>query len=295
MKDKLKDFNLKSFLLMSAGTIILAFGVTVFKIPHGFMTGGVTGYAMFIHNFLPMLKTSTWVAILNIVLMILGFIFLGKSTGGKTVYCTLLFSGSNMLIEWLYGKIQIFRGFEATAPLTDQLLLELLYAMILSAIGSAMVFNENASTGGSEILALIIKKYTSIDTGKALFCSDFIVACSSFVLFGVEIGLLSLAGLFIKAFLIDSVIDTINCSKYFLVITEKPEIINEFILKTLGHGATTHEAKGEYTNSKKTMIHTVCKRIEAARLKKKIKEIDPGAFIIVTTTSEIIGRGFRAV
>lgn len=200
-----------------------------------------------------------------------------------------------MLIEWLYGRVQVFRGFEATAPLTDQLLLELLYAMVLSAIGSAMVFNENASTGGSEIIALVIKKYTSIDTGKALLCSDFLVAGLSFVIFGVEIGLLSLAGLLIRAFLIDSVIDTINCSKYFLVITEKPDIINEYILQTLGHGATTHEAKGEYTNAQKTMIHTVCKRIEAAKLKKKIKEIDPSAFVIVTTTSEILGRGFRAV
>lgn len=133
--------------MMSAGTIILAFAVTVFKIPHGFMTGGVTGYAMFVQHFFPFLKTSTWVAILNI--------------------------------------------------------------------------------------ALIIKKYTSIDTGKALFCSDMLVACSAFALFGVEIGLLSLADLFIKAFFVDSVIDSINCSKYFLVITDKPDIINELRLQSL--------------------------------------------------------------
>lgn len=93
----------------------------------------------------------------------------------------------------------------------------------------------------------------------------------------------------------DAVIESLNTCKYFVVITEKREEVSEFIIKTLHHGATSHVAVGEYTQNEKTMIHTVCKRIEAVRLRSRIKEIDPHAFIIITTSSEIIGRGFRSV
>ncbi|MBR3942877.1 MAG: YitT family protein, partial [Clostridia bacterium] len=112
---------------------------------------------------------------------------------------------------------------------------------------------------------------------------------------GVEAGLFSMLGLFAKAFLVDAVIENLNTCKYFVVITEKREEISQFIIENLHHGVTVSNAVGAYTQNEKYMIHTVCKRIEAVRLRGKIKEIDPQAFIIVTTSSEIIGRGFRSV
>ena len=182
-----------------------------------------------------------------------------------------------------------------SAPLTNQPLMELVYAMLLTAIGSAMIFNSDASSGGTDIAALILKKYTSLDVGKALLTVDSIVAVSSFFVFNIQAGLFSLLGLFAKAFLVDSVIESLNTCKYFSVITTKREEISQYIIKTLHHGATVNDVVGEFTHDQKSMIHTVCKRAEAIKLKKKIKEIDPGAFIIVTTSSEIIGRGFRNV
>ena len=167
--------------------------------------------------------------------------------------------------------------------------------MLLTAIGSAMLFNANASSGGTDITALILKKYTSLDVGKALLAVDFFVAASSFLVFDIKTGLFSLLGLFAKAFLVDALIDTINSCKYFIAITDKAEEVTNYIKGTLHHGATITDAVGSYTNNKKYMVHTVCKRLEAIKLKKEIKEIDPGSFIIVTTTSEIIGRGFRSV
>jgi uncharacterized membrane-anchored protein YitT (DUF2179 family) len=190
----------------------------------------------------------------------------------------------------------VFEAFlPLSEPLTNQPLLELVYAMLLTSIGSAMIFNSDASSGGTDIAALILKKFTNLDVGKALLTVDFVVAASSFFVFGIQAGLFSMLGLFAKAFLVDSVIESLNTCKYFVVITTKREEISQYIIKTLHHGATVTGAVGEFTKDDKTMIHTVCKRSEAIKLKKQIKQIDPGAFIIVTTSSEIIGRGFRSV
>jgi uncharacterized membrane-anchored protein YitT (DUF2179 family) len=142
---------------------------------------------------------------------------------------------------------------------------------------------------------LVLKKFTNLDVGKSLLTVDFVVAMSSFFVFNIQAGLFSMLGLFSKAFLVDSVIESLNTCKYFVVITTKREEISQYIIKTLHHGVTVSDAVGEFTKEQRVMIHTVCKRAEAIKLKKKVKEIDPSSFIIVTTSSEIIGRGFRNV
>lgn len=276
----------KNFMIMTAGCVLLAMGVYFFKIPNGFATGGVTGIGTILAKITPGITAGAWIWILNIALLILGFIFLGSKNGFKTVYCSMLYSAITYVLEIVIP---------VTEPLSNQPLLELIYAMLLTSIGSAMIFNANASSGGTDIVALILKKFTALDVGKALLAVDFIVAASSFVVFDVQTGLFSLLGLFAKAFLVDAVIESLNTCKYFVVITEKRDEIAEYIMKTLHHGVTVSAAVGEYTHTEKSMIHTVCKRIEAVRLRTRIKEIDPHAFIIITTSSEIIGRGFRSV
>lgn len=280
-----KNKGVKSFFSMTLGCLMLAAGVYFFKIQNNFVTGGVTGIGVILAAITP-ISAGVWIWILNISLLIIGFCILGRDTGLKTVYCSMLYSAFTYFFE---------RCFALTAPLTDQMFLELIYAMLLTAIGSALIFNSEASSGGTDIVALILKKYTSIDVGKALLLTDFTIAISSFWLFGVKIGLYSLLGLFSKAFLVDSVIESFNTCKYFVVITSKKEEIKDYIINNLHHGVTSNTVIGEYTNEEKTMIHTVCKRVEAIRLRKHIKEIDPKSFIIITTSSEIIGRGFRSL
>ncbi|MBQ3225510.1 MAG: YitT family protein [Clostridia bacterium] len=274
-----------SFGMMTLGSLLLAVGVYFFKIPNGFATGGVTGIATILAP-ITFISAGIWIWVLNIVLLILGFLFLGKQNGLKTVYCSMLYSAVTYLLELVIP---------ISEPLSSEPLLELVYAMLLTSIGSAMIFNANASSGGTDIAALILKKYTSLDVGKSLLVVDFLVASSAFFVFGVTTGLFSLLGLFAKAFLVDGVIENLNTCKYFVVITKKREEISEFIIQTLHHGATVSSVVGEYTKDEKTMIHTVCKRAEAVKLRAKIKEIDPHAFVIITTSSEIIGRGFRSV
>lgn len=277
--------KIKSFIIMTIGCILLAAGVYFFKIPNGFATGGVSGIGTILAKITP-ISAGTWIWALNFVLLIVGFIFLGKGNGIKTVYCSMFYSAVTYILEIV---------FPLSEPLSNQPLLELVYAMLLTAIGSALVFHADASAGGTDITALILKKYTNIDVGKALLAVDFIVAASSFIVFDVETGLFSLLGLFAKAFIVDAVIDNLNTCKYFIVITDKRDEISTFIMETLHHGVTVADVVGEYTKQDKAMIHTVCKRIEAIKLRNRIKEIDPHAFIIITTSSEIIGRGFRGV
>ncbi|MBQ2968020.1 MAG: YitT family protein [Clostridia bacterium] len=275
----------KSFFWMTFGSFLLAVGVYFFKIPNGFATGGVSGIGTLLAKVTP-ISAGVYIWSLNIALLVLGFLLLGKQNTVKTVYCSMLYSAITYLFE-LFMPLN--------APLSDQPFLELIYAMLLTSIGSAMIFNSDGSAGGTDIIALILKKFTSLDVGKALLISDFVVAASSFFVFGIEAGLFSILGLFAKAFLVDAVIENLNTFKYFVVITDKREEISEFIIKTLHHGVTVSNVVGEYTKNEKNMIHTVCRRIEAIKLRNKIKEIDPHAFIIITTSSEIIGRGFRSV
>lgn len=277
--------KLKSSGMMTLGCVLLALGVYFFKIPNGFATGGVTGIGTILGKLTP-ITPGLWIWILNIVLLLLGFLFLGKENGIKTVYCSMLYSAITYVLELVVP---------VTEPLSNQPLLELVYAMLLTSIGSALIFHADSSSGGTDITALILKKYTNIDVGKALLAVDFVVASSSFVVFDIQTGLFSLLGLFAKAFIVDAVIDNLNTCKYFIVITEKREEISKFIIETLHHGVTVSTVVGEYTKQERAMIHTVCKRIEAIKLRNKIKEIDPGAFIIITTSSEIVGRGFRGV
>lgn len=278
--------EIKDFFMITVGTVFLTAGVYFFKIPNGFATGGVSGIGTILGKMVPYFSAAQWIMIINIVLLIIGFIVLGKVNGIRTVYSSLLFSFLTYALEKIVPISQ---------PMTNQPFLELAYAMLLTSLGSALIFNYMASSGGTDIIALILKKYTKINVGKALLITDFIIAACSFITFGIQAGLFSMMGLFAKAFLVDTIIESINSCKYFVVITDKRDEVNEYILRELHHGATSTEAVGSYTNSSKAMIHTVCKRLEAIRLRQNIKLIDPNAFIIITTSSEIIGRGFRSV
>ena len=280
-----KSNRIVSFLMMNLGCVLLAAGVYFFKIPNGFTTGGVSGMGTILGKITP-ISPAAWIWILNIGLLVLGFLFLGRQTGIKTVYCSMLYSA----LTYVWEKVVPVKE-----PLTDQPFLELAYAMLLTSIGAAIIFNCEASSGGTDIAALILKKFMKMDVGKALLIVDFIVAASAFVVFDSETGLYSLMGLFAKAFIVDGVIESFNTCKYFIVITSKREEISSYIMDNLHHGVTVNSVVGEFTKEEKTMIHTVCKRMEAIKLRNRVRQIDPNSFIIITTSSEIIGRGFRGV
>ena len=277
--------KLKEIPILFLGLVLMTVGVYFFNIPNGFATGGVSGIATVLAPVIPFLTPGMLIASINILLLIIGFLVLGRGFGIRTAICSLGFS----LMTWALEKWIPLDG-----PLTDQPFLELVYAILLTAVGSAILFNHAASSGGTDIVALILKKYTSVDTGRALLLSDFVIASSTFFVFDIESGLYSILGLFAKAFLVDSVIENLNLCKYFTIVTEKPEEIRDYVLHTLKHGVTELDAVGVYSSRPKKVLLVVCRRSEAFRLRRKLREVDPGAFMMITNSSEIIGRGFRA-
>lgn len=278
---------------MNAGIVLIACATYFFLVPNRFVTGGMTGLATILGTALPVLNTSQWLICLNILMLVMGFIFLGKMTGMWTVYCSLGYSSLMLIFEEVFPRSSLpFTN----GTLTDETFMELCVGILIYAIGTAIIFYAGASSGGMDIMALILQKYVKVDVGKAVLYVNTFIACGSiFFLPGVERAILSLVGLFANAFIIDSVIDNFNSCKYFVVITDKTELVSEYIMNTLHHGVTVSDAIGAYTQTKKGMVHTVCRRYEAIKLRAAIKKIDENAFIVITTSSEIIGKGFRSV
>ena len=278
--------NLQEWLYITAGILIMSAGIYFFKFPNHFSTGGVTGIAIVLGHYLPGITPGTLVTIINIALLILGFAVLGKSFGIRTVYASLLMSGTLQLLEVLCPM---------EAPMTSQPLAELLFAVGLPAVGSAILFNLDASSGGTDILAMILRKYTALNIGIALLCSDIIITVSACFAFGMETGLFSILGLIIKSLFMDVVLDNLKIKKCFQIITSDPDPIAQFITGTLHRGATRLQGEGVYTHEGKSVLLTVVSRHEAVLLRNYIRQHDPGAFMIITSSTEIIGNGFRGI
>ena len=278
-----KKSIIKDYFYILIGSLLMAVSYSFFMVPNGFVVGGVGGLGIVLSK-LTAASIGTWLTGLNVFLLLIGFIFLGKSMGFRTVVCTLLFTGIVDLFEILVPM---------NAPMSSQPFLELCCAVLLMGIGQAVVFHVDATSGGTDIIAMIIKKHFSVNVGRALLFVDVIICIAAFIVLGPESGLFSLLGIFALTFLIDNVIEVLTSCKYFVIITDKPDEITEFILKDMDHSATLVKGKGVYSRNDKSVIHTVCKRREALHLQRFIKSVDPNAFTIITTSSEIIGSGFR--
>lgn len=275
----------KDILVLNAGTILVALGVYFFKMPNHFSTGGVTGIAIVISKFLPGISTGSLVFLFNMALLAVGFLFLSRTFGLATVYSSTLMS----VVIWVLERV-----YPMESPFTDEPLLELVFAVGLPALGSALLFNIGASTGGTDIIAMLLKKYTSIDIGKALLAADFIVAFSACFVFGIKTGLFSILGLLMKSMLVDTVIEGINQCKYLHIICQNPDVVCDFIVQKLHRGATICEATGAYTHHKLYLVLSVVSRGQAVALRHFVRKVEPHAFIMTTSTSEIIGKGFRS-
>jgi uncharacterized membrane-anchored protein YitT (DUF2179 family) len=281
----LKNFT-KDFLLINIGLVLVGIGICIFKVPNNFATGGVSGLAIIISSFFPRIDVGPMMLIINILLMLVGFFFLGRDFGSKTIYSSFALSG----IVWLIQTI-----FPMKASLTGDLMLELIYSIIFPAVGSAIIFNCNASTGGTDIIAKIISKFTQLDIGKTLLISDFLIAAGAGAVFGIRIGMYSVIGLIVKAFMIDIVIEGLNVKKQMVIISSKPDEIKNYIVNIISRGATIYKAEGAFTNKQEIVISTVLNRRQAIQLRTFIRSVDRSAFITVSNTSEIIGKGFRSI
>ncbi|MCF0130640.1 MAG: YitT family protein [Pseudobutyrivibrio sp.] len=273
----------REYLLLTLATIVLIIGVYVFKFPNNFCFGGVTGVSIVLGSLFPH-TPAIYTLIINMALLLIGFVILGKSFGLRTVYVSTLMSVGLAAAEKL---------FPMSAPLTNQPVLEMIFAIVLPAFSSAIFFNLDASGGGTDIIAMILKKHTTLNIGAALFAVDLVVVIAACFVFDTQTGLFSLCGLLAKSLVVDDVIENINLCKYFTIICENPEPICKYITEDLHRSATVYNAEGAYSQQEKTVIITILKRSQSVELRNFIHANEPTAFIAITNSSEIIGKGFR--
>ena len=263
---------------------IMVVGIYFFKFPNNFSFGGVTGFSSVVSRLTGM-NASDFTFIVNTGLLVMGFLFLGTDVGIKTVYASMLMSFSLSALD---------RFVPLAGTITDQPMLELIFAIFLPAVGSAVLFNIGASSGGTDIIAMILKKYSSMNIGTVLMLVDIASVVASYFIFGVETGLFSTIGLAAKSLVIDDVIENINLCKCFNIICDDPKPICDFIINGLNRSATVYHAEGAFTHHDKTVIMTTMKRSQALKLRNYIKRVEPTAFMLISNSSEIIGKGFLA-
>ncbi len=270
------------YFLITISVILIILGSHFFKFPNNFTFGGITGLSIVIGKVVA-IAPSTANMILNGILLVVGFAFLGRDFGVKTVYSTVLLS---------FGLSILDKICPVSAPLTDEPFLELIFAIVLPSVGAAILFNIGASGGGTDVIAMILKKNTSINIGMALIWTDLLITLSTILVFDMKTFLFSFLGMITKSLVIDNVIENINLCKYFNVVCSDPQIICDYITNTLNRSATICQAEGAFSHQKKFIVMTVLKRSQAVMLRRYVKSVEPSAFIMITSTSEIIGNGF---
>lgn len=273
----------KDYIVITLAVIIMDLGIYAFKFPNHFSFGGVSGLAVVLNEILG-ISAAQINLVINLALLVIGFAVLGKSFGLKTAYATVL---SSVVLSLMEKMMPI------SAPLTNQPMLELAYAIALPAVAAAMLFYVDASGGGTDIVAMILKKYTTIDIGTALLISDVAIVALSFIAFDVRTGLFSVCGLLAKSIFVDRTMDQMRLCKYFTIISSNPEPICDFIQNVLNRSTTIYNAEGGYSHENKKVILCALDRRQAVILQRFIRQTDDSAFIMITKSSETFGKGFR--
>lgn len=274
------------FVLLNLGLICTAVGIAVFKGPNQFAFGGTSGVSVILAELFPAWNVGAFMWVVNIVLVVVGFFALGIKSMGWTVYSSFALSFFVSVCEWIVPLKQ---------PLTEDTFLEFCFAVLLPALGSAIVFNVGASTGGTDILAMVLQKHTSLEIGKALMFVDLGIVVIAALLFGPRTGMYCILGLVLKCTVVDGAIESLNLRKVCTVISQYPDEVEGFIIRELHRSATAQTAYGAYTQKEERVLMTVLTRSEAARLRIFLRKIDPNAFMTIVNSSEIIGKGFRSI
>ena len=274
------------FVMLNVGLILTAVALVLFKTPNHLAFGGTSGLSILLATAFPALPVSVYMWILNAVLVGLGIVFLDKRTVFWSAFASFALSGYTSLFEWL-APIQ--------GSITGDLWLDVCFAVLLPAVGSALVFDIGASTGGTDIAAMILRKHTDLEIGKALFAVDAGIVAAAIGLYGARVGLYCVLGLIAKTFVVDTFIESIRQRKVCQIICRCPRAVEAYVVKTLKRTATVQFGWGAYSGRRVTILTTVLSRREAMKLRLFVRSQDPSAFMTIVSSSEIVGRGFRGV
>lgn len=269
--------TIKEFAIISVGTAIVAAAVFFFMLPSHVSVGSGAALAMVLSNFIP-LSVSTITLIMNVGLLIIGFILIGPEFGAKTVYCSILMP----VIMGVFEKI--FPNFQS---ITQDPLLDVICYILVVGIGLAILFSRNASSGGLDIVAKIMNKYLKMDLGQAMSASGILVALSSALCYDSKTVVLSLLGTYFGGLVVDHFIFGINIKRRVCVISNQLEPIVNYVLHELHSGATLNEIIGAYDRTPKMEMVTIVDKNEYKKLMDYVRDIDPKAFVTVYSVSDM--------
>lgn len=283
---KIKGQIVTEYILATIGVVLTAIGLVSFLIPNNIAAGGASGLSIVLHAVLPFFPVGIWMYIVNIVLFILAFIIVGFDFSYKTIYSTFMLS---FFIDLFDRKIPFpkYTG--------SDIILAVLFGNILTAIGMAITFSQNSSTGGTDIIAKIINKYFNTPMGITLLGVDFAIGVLAGFTFNVETGMYSILAIIINGTTIDFVLKGLELSIVVTVISGKEREIADFVMHKLKRGVTYIQAKGGYTEKKREMLYIALKRRELGELMHAVRKIDPEAFVVISEARYVLGEGFKDI
>lgn len=275
--------RIESILLIIVGTFIMTIGTIFFNMPLNIAAGGITGLSQVLQSLIPGLNIGIFMAIMNGMLLILGAVNLGKEFGLYTIIGSISYTAFMTLFDFV---------FTVREPILEESIANLVLGAVLIGLGLALVFRQNASTGGSDVLAKILEKKFGINVSKAMLMVDTFVIVFAGAVFGIQEGIYAFMSLYITTYILDVTISGFNLKIQMTIISNKVEIINTFIQKEISRGTTFYSAKGGYTMQDKYILITVVDQKQYIKIKNYIDCIDNDAFVYITNIREAIGYGF---
>ena len=269
--------NIKEFIVITLGTLVVATAVFFFMLPSQVSVGSGAALAMIMSNFIP-LPVSTITFLLNVVLLVIGFILVGPEFGIKTIYCALLMPGYLAVYERLFPNFQ---------SITQDPLLDVLCYTLVVGIGLAILFSANASSGGLDIVAKIMNKFLHIELGKAMSLSGMLVALASAFCYDSKTVVLSVLGTWFGGMVVDYFIFGMNIKRRVCIISPFADEIIHYILHELHSGASLNHTIGAYTREVHTEIITIVDKMEYKALMDHVRKVDPKAFVTVLAVNEL--------
>jgi len=276
---------MREYFFATIGTFITALGLVIFLIPSNIAAGGVSGLSIILNHFIP-ISVGVWMYILNGLLFLIAFLTIGFDFSAKTIYCTFVL---NFFVDFLdrFSIVPKYSG--------EDLFIVVFFGDILTALGMAITFSQNASTGGTDIIARIFNRYFGTSLGTTLLFVDFTIGALAGVSFSARTGMYSILAIIINGLSIDFILHGLELSSEVFIISEKNKEIASFVLNKLERGATYIPAKGAYTEMDREALMVVVKRRELNELIRYIRKLDPSAFVIIKEVRQVLGEGFKRI
>ena len=277
MKCKLRCY-IQDMAVITFATFIVAVAVYFFMMPNNLAIASIAGLAVVLQKFIP-LSVATISLVFNVGLLIIGFIFVGREFGGKTVYTSVILPIFVGIFEKLFPK---YNG------LTGEPFLDMICYIFIVSIGLSLLFNHNASSGGLDIIVKILNKYLHIDKGKAMSIAGMLVSLSAIFAYDTKTVVLSVLGTYLNGIILDYFLFGTNIKKKVCILSRKNEEIKKYILKNMHSGATLYKVIGAYNNEEHEEVVAIVNKREYGVLMQFIRRTDPDAFVTVSTINEVM-------